>query len=354
MKRIIITLLVIICCSLQVFSQEKFNLPVAAILEDDAVPAEAGNALTTKLKSILTKNGFMASDGVQRFVLTARVSVGTKDVLPTNPPRISQKIDVTFFIGDVIDNRIYESCAVEAKGIGINENKAFISSFQSISPQNKAISEMLTAAKTSISEYYRNNYKTILKRADALTRNKDYDAAIYELMSIPEIDTTITSECQNAIISVYQQKIDDEAEPLLRQAKSVWMAEKNHDAGKKASELLAQISPMSSVAGEADALLKEIDRKLRSDESAVAARKREEKEYQRKKEEEETEYQRKREEDDIAYNRQKEQRDFEFAKEKHRDEQAYRNSLLAASREVSLEYAKNQPKTTTENIIRSW
>lgn len=154
----------IICCSLQVFSQEKFNLPVTAILADDTVPAEAGNAVTTKLKSILTKNGFMASDGVQRFVLTARVSVGTKDVLPTNPPRISQKIDVTFFIGDVTDNRIYESCTVEAKGIGINENKAFISSFQSISPQNKAISEMLTAAKTSISEYYRNNYKTILKR----------------------------------------------------------------------------------------------------------------------------------------------------------------------------------------------
>lgn len=76
--------------------------------------------------------------------------------------------------------------------------------------------------------------------------------------------------------------------------------------------------------------------------------------YQRKKEEEQIEYQRKREEDDIAYNRQKEQRDFDFTREKHRDEQAYRNSLLAASREVSLAYAKNQPKTITKNIIRSW
>ena len=66
------------------------------------------------------------------------------------------------------------------------------------------------------------------------------------------------------------------------------------------------------------------------------------------------EYQRKREEDDIAYDRQKEQRDFEFTREKHRDEQAYRNSLLAASREVSLAYAKNQPKTIIKNIIRSW
>lgn len=365
MKRIIITLFVIVCCNLQTFSQNKFNLPVAVILADDSVPAEAGNALTTKLKSILTKNGYMASDGVQRFVLTAKISIGTKDVLPTNPPRISQKMDVSFFIGDVIDNRIYESCTVAAKGIGINENKAFISSFQSISPQNKELAEMLTTAKESISEYYRNNYKAVLKKADALTRNKEYDAAIYELVSIPEIDTTITAECQNAVIDVYQQKIDDEARPLLREAKSIWMAEKNHDAGKKASELLARISPMSSVVGEADALLGEIDKKLRADEAAVAARKKEEMEYQRKKEEAETayqrkkeeeqiEYQRKREEDDIAYNRQKEQRDFDFTREKHRDEQAYRNSLLAASREVSLAYAKNQPKTITKNIIRSW
>ena len=96
-----------------------------------------------------------------------------------------------------------------------------------------------------------------------MARNKDYDEAIYELASIPEIDTTITSECQNAVIMIYQQKIDDEAKPLLREAKSIWMVEKNHNAGKKASELLAQISPMSSVIDEADALLSEIDKKLR-------------------------------------------------------------------------------------------
>ena len=354
MKKIIISLFLIVCCNWQTFSQNKFNLPVAVILADDSVPAEAGNVLTTKLKSILTKNGYMASDGVQRFVLTAKISIGTKDILPTNPPRISQKMDVTFFIGDVIDNRIYESCTVEAKGIGVNENKAFISSFQSISSQNKELAEMLTVARTSISEYYRNTYKMVLKKADALVRNKEYDAAIYELTSIPEVDATITAECQNAVIAVYQQKIDDEARPLLREAKSIWMAEKNHDAGKKASELLARISPMSSVVGEADALLGEIDKKLRADEAAVAARKKEETEYQRKREEEQIEYQREREEDDIAYDRQKEQRDFEFTREKHRDEQAYRNSLLAASREVSLAYAKNQPKTITKNIIRSW
>lgn len=343
MKRIIITLLVIICWNLQALSQNKFNLPVAVILADESVPAEAENALTTKLKSILTKNGYMASDGVQRFVLTAKISIGTKDVLPTNPPRISQKMDVYFFIGDVIDNRIYESCTVAAKGLGINENKAFISSFQSITTQNKTISEMMMAAKESISEYYRNNYRTILKKAEALTRNKDYDEAIYELASIPEIDTTITSECQNAVIMIYQQKIDDEAKPLLREAKSIWMVEKNHNAGKKASELLAQISPMSSVIDEADALLSEIDKKLRADEAAVAAREKEEKEYQRK-----------RKEDEIVYNRQIEQRNFEFTLEKHRSEQAYRNSLLAAVREVSLAYAKNQPKTITKNIIKSW
>lgn len=343
MKRIIFTLLAIVWCSLPAVSQEKFNLPVAVILSDDSIPAEAEKALTTKLMSILTKNGFMASEGVQRFVLTAKVSIGTKDVLPTNPPRISQKMDVTFFIGDAIENRVYESCAVEAKGIGTNETKAFISSFQSISPQNKLISEMLMTARHSISDYYRNNYKSILKKADALTGNKEYDAAIYELASIPEIDAAITEECQNAIISVYQRKIDDEAGALLRQAKSVWAAEKNHDAGKKASELLARISPMSSSVGEADALLKEIDYKLRADEAAVAAKEKEEKEYQRKKEEE-----------DLAYERQKEQRDFEFSKQKYNDEQIYRKEALAASREVSLAYAKNQPKTITKNIIRLW
>ncbi len=198
-----------------------------------------------------------------------------------------QKMDVTFFIGDVIDNRIYESCVVEVKGTGINENKAFISAFQSVSPQNKVISAMLADAKKSISEYYRNSYKAIIGKADALAKSKEYDAALYELTSVPEVDTTITAACQNAIIAVYQYKLDDEA--------------------------------------------------------AKAALEREEKEYQRKLEREEKEYQRKIE-----------QRDFEFARDKYKDEQAYRRDVLAASREVSIEYAKNQPKTVTKNIIKLW
>lgn len=274
-------------CCWPLLSQAKFNLPVAAVLADDSVPSDAENALTTKLMSILTKNGFMASEGVQRFVLTAKVSILSKDVLPTNPPRILQKMDVTFFIGDVIDNRIYESCVVEVKGAGINENKAFISAFQSISPQNKVISAMLADAKESISEYYRNSYKTILRKADALAKSKEYDAALYELTSVPEVDTTITMACQNAIIAVYQYKLDDEA--------------------------------------------------------AQAALEREEKEYQRKLEREEKEYQRKIE-----------QRDFEFARDKYNNEQAYRKDVLAACREVGKEYAKNQPKTITKNIIKLW
>lgn len=328
--------------SFQASAQERFNLPVSVIVADENVPAEARQSLTAKLKSMLTKNGFYVSDGIRRFVFTAKINVVSKDILPTNPPRISTKMDVTFFIGDVIDNRVYESCSIGTKGIGTNENKALISSFQGLSVQNSEIAGMLTAAKQSIAEYYRTNYKSILQKADVLSAKGEYDAAIYELESVPEIDTAIVSVCHDAMLSVWQKKIDDESAVLLRKARSEWMVDKSMESGKKAAKYIAGIDPFSSSADDADSLLNEIDRKLRQDEAAAAASAKEEKEYQRKAMEEA-----------VAYARNMQQQRFEFEKEKHRDNQAFRNNVVSACRDVALEYAKNQPQTIT-NIITSW
>ena len=38
------------------------------------------------------------------FVMTAKIHVTQQDILPTHPARISQKMDVTFIIGDFIKN----------------------------------------------------------------------------------------------------------------------------------------------------------------------------------------------------------------------------------------------------------
>lgn|GEM_PF-759470 len=340
MKRVLLILTALFMAAQSLsLAQERFNLPISSIVADENMPREARQALEAKLKSMLTRNGFYASDGVWRFVFTAKVTVDTKDILPTNPPRISTKMDVTFFVGDAIDNRIYESCTVTAKGIGTNENKSLIATFQSISVQNAEIAAMFASARQSISEYYKVNYKSVLKKAEALSANKEYDAAIYELESVPEIDTAIVSACQNAILSVYQRKIDDESAVLLRKAKSEWMVDKSVEAGKMAAEYIAGVNPASSSAEEADLLLQEIDKKLRRDEASAAARAREEKEYQRKTREEA-----------VTYTRNMEQQRFEFEKEKHKDEQAYRSNALAACKEIGLAYAKSLSQTSTNKL----
>ena len=58
------------------------------------VPEEARAALETKMQQVATQYG-LASNGVtDRFVMTAKVNVTSKDVTPTTPVKISQKMEV--------------------------------------------------------------------------------------------------------------------------------------------------------------------------------------------------------------------------------------------------------------------
>ena len=69
-----------------------------------AMPSEAKNLLITKLNQITSNNGMGGSQANPRFIITANVNVGTKDIIAGPPQMIAQNIDVTLFIGDAVTN----------------------------------------------------------------------------------------------------------------------------------------------------------------------------------------------------------------------------------------------------------
>ena len=132
------------------------NISINAQVVDEKIPEEAARQLETKLQSALTANGYADNGYIERFVLTAKVDITQKDITPTTPSRISEKMDITLMVGDVVENKIYATVTLQSAGIGINENKAFISAFCSIMGDNPKIQQMLSEAKEKIMDYYTN------------------------------------------------------------------------------------------------------------------------------------------------------------------------------------------------------
>ncbi len=277
--------------------------------------------METKMQQVATQYGLASNGLTDRFVMTAKVNVTSKDVTPTTPVKISQKMEVTLFIGDVVDNKVYESVVLNVAGIGQSEEQSMIKAFNQIKSSNPLLKVFVENAERKIAEYYSNNCQYILTEANSLAQQQKYDAAIAKLMAVPKVCKECYEQCMAKAEDVYQKKIDEDGAILVQQARNKWLATRDHTAAKESLAILSNISPQSKAQEDANRLIGEINTHLRNIE-AIA-------EEQRKQE-------------------------WEFALKQYNDHIKTQHKLIDAAREVGMAYANNQPRTITYNNFISW
>ncbi len=294
------------------------------VSEQAKLPAEAKAQLEVKLKQIASNYGMAGSVANPRFIITANISVTTKDIIPGPPQQIAQNIDITLFIGDAIENKIFSNIVISSNGVGTNENKAFIDAVKQINTKNKKLETFLEDAKTKIESYYNTQCDFINQKALSLKQQENFDEAIYILAQIPEVCKECYFKALSEMAFIYDLKINNEANYYLKNANSFWAANPNEQGAQEAINYIMKINPKAKCNSEASNLLNTINTKIIADE----------KERLRKQEE---------------FEKRQQQIDAENAKtqaelEKHR---------LNAYREIAVEYARNQPQVIYRNIYRN-
>ena len=260
-----ITLCLSICIASLLFAQQTSNVSIHATVLDDDIPTEAAKNLETKMQRMLTAYDII-DNGADRFILTARINITSKDVAPTTPARISEKMEITFLVGDIADNKLYESYTMESSGIGTTEAKALISAFQRINVNNPEIKAMLERAQTKIVDYYTSHCDDILTKANTLCNQQKYDEALFYLMSIPDVCSDCYTRCQTTAANIYKRKLTAEGEVLLNKARNEWLSGMDAASANRAADIMAQIDPQSSVYPEVKKLQNSISAKLQADE----------------------------------------------------------------------------------------
>ncbi|MDE5720427.1 MAG: hypothetical protein K2I34_06655 [Paramuribaculum sp.] len=323
MKKTIITLLLCILLSHPaVNGQDNGLISYFPVVVGADIPEKAKQSLTTKMEQALTQNGFGSTSRTDRLVMLAKCNVLEKDVAPTTPPRIAQTVEVTFIIGDVVENKTYTSTAFELKGIGTNETKAWQTAFNALKSGNPQFKAMFEEAYRKIDAYYSDNCKKLIAEAQTMASTGNYDRAIASLMSIPDICSDCHQQALAEVTKIYGQKIDAEGAALLSKAKSVWAAKPDSEGGCEALAYLSSITMGSSSFDDAEALVAHIAEKLSSDK---------EREWQQRLKE---------------YND-----DKEFRRREQSNSHARSMATIAACRSVAEKWAENQPQT---NVYLNW
>ncbi|MCR5532742.1 MAG: hypothetical protein K6F10_02565 [Paludibacteraceae bacterium] len=321
------------------------------------IPAEALNQLEDKMHQIITTAGISDNAINRRFALTTTVSVVKKDIISGSPARVSQTLEIAFYVKDLIDKKEYGHATISSVGVGLNENKAFIMAFSNIKPGNPRLQKMIDNSKELIVAYYRTNIDNIIADAYIQVQQGNFDKALYQIAQVPDVCTDCTQKCRAATIDIYQKKIDSAGEKLLQSARAAWTAEPNADGAVKASRYLAKIDLLAACQPQVSELMEEMKAKVMDDERKAWEFALQQYEDEKAREQRDFEFHVQQYKDRQAREEQlhqealerekrqeaREQRDFEYAREQFHMEHEKDMAIISASRQVALEVAKQIP-----------
>jgi len=224
----------------------------------DEMPVAARSILSNKLSQIVTDGGMGGSAMNERFIITANVSVMSKNITATAPAMHALSLDITLYIGDGIDGTKFSSTSVSVKGVGENETKAYISALKGISANNNAIKTFIESGKAKILKYYNTKCDFIISDAQSLANQGRYEEAFYKLSGIPEISKDCYNKARSIIIPIYKNHRDKICQTRLMEAKTIWAASQNYDGAVAAGDILSQIDPTSACYAEVKKFVAEI------------------------------------------------------------------------------------------------
>lgn len=333
MKRPVI-LFAILCLATALCAQDMPLSITALQPEYEHIPEEARLQLENRLEQILTDNG-VTSGLSDRFVISAKVNITQRDVMPSNPPKISEKLEVTITIGDAVDNRVFGKTTIPVAGIGVSETKAQIQAYKRLSPQNEKIRLLVAEAKTRITDYYTNHCTDILTNADHKAQMGQRKEAIASLLAVPQECYDCYTQAQAKALALYQVEIDDEAQACLKQAQAAWNMKHNYEQAAKAYDYLLKINPHSNAVAQADALTKEIEKTLRAQERSIAAKKAAEEAEQK------------------AHAKEVDEREWNLRVQQYNDNVQLRKQRMDMIREIGVAVGNHLPETVN-NVVRRW
>lgn len=227
-----------------------------------SIPNNAKKTLKDRMQKIITKNG-MGSAKNTRFIMTANVRELNLEKSETAPVIYIYNLEVNFYIGDGIDGTLFSSCSLEVNAAGDSKEKAYMAALKKIKATDPQYQAFIDEGKKKIVDYYTAKCDFIITQAQTKAKNQDFDAALAELMQVPDVCKACYDKCMAAAQPIYQEKINQDGAKLLAEARSVWSAGQDVAAAEAASAILSQINPQSTAFAGAEKLNAEIAKRVK-------------------------------------------------------------------------------------------
>ncbi len=258
------TLLFVLLAFFIVKAQDNNDILLGVYIPEQAenIPSNATSLLYSRIARLITENGISGPEFNPRFVVAPKVAVLDKEVLGTAPPRIVLNLEMTLMVGDGLNGNLIHSETVNLKGVGSNEQKAYMNAIKRLAPKNPALLNLLEKAKTEIVAYYDKNCETIAKTAKSLRDQDKTFEALEIIANIPE-STKCFEKKSYMIKDYYQKAINEQCKRNLNAAKAIWYGSQTLEGAEELRNLLSEIQPRAHCYDDVRAFHKEISNRIK-------------------------------------------------------------------------------------------
>jgi len=244
MKNLIIVIAFLFSQLINAQSKNTNKILLGAYIPEqvEGIPSSAKRLFINKLGQIITKNGISDNVANSRFIITPNVSVLSKNILATAPTKVALNLEVTLYVGDGIAGNLFASESFNLKGVGTNENKAYIAALRTLKPSHKSVQELLKRSKEKILNYYNANCDLLVKKAEGFIARNQMSQALATYAKVPE-GSSCFDKVKIQMASIYLKAINEDCKRLLNQAQGIWSANQDIAAANEVGKLLAQVEP---------------------------------------------------------------------------------------------------------------
>lgn len=240
----------------------RISLNIFIPEQSDQLTENAESLLRDRISLMMTNYSLTSSNANGRFILVPVVSVLGKEITSTVPAMTVISIQTSLYIGDGYQGIKFYSTSITSKGVGQNENKAYIDAIKKIKLKDDAIQKFIDNGKKKILEYYNSTCDFNIKKAESLANQNSFDEALFLLSDVPEVAKSCFDRSQSAALPIFKKMIDFNCAQSLNRARLIWSSRQDMSSAESVAEILSSINPGASCYNEANEFVKSISKRV--------------------------------------------------------------------------------------------
>ena len=245
------TLLLFVFVAVHMSAQSSDVFISVAMPSNSVLDNNTKTILKNKLLAICTVEGVAATE-CGAIAMVPEVAVLDEQLVEGGLRNIRTiEISINVSVRNIITNTVFNTLTITSKGEGYSMQESLRSAIKKINAQNYI--NFAQATKKKVEDYYSSNAANLIKKANTLSAQQQYDEAIALLTTFPE-SLADYSRVSAAIQNIYQQYLSQNCEEIMMMAQ----AEYAKRSFEKAADLAATVDPSSSCYNSAKSLLSSI------------------------------------------------------------------------------------------------